>query len=70
MNLTESRMTDLCAPVVAYAARGKSPAGYLTAAMLMQVRSRPDLAAKMITKARDLGLTDTLAVKLNDAMTR
>ena len=70
MGLTVRQMSDLCAPVITYAKRVNSSAGYVTAAMLMQIRSRPDLAAKMLDSARVAGLDSTVLVRLNQAMTR
>jgi len=70
MRLGVREMTDLCAPVITYARRVNSSSGYVAAAMLMQARSRPDLAAKMLDSARDAGLDSTLMVRLNQSMTR
>lgn len=70
MGLTVRQMTDLCAPVITYARRVNSAPGFVTAAMLMQARSRPDLAAKMLDSARNAGLDSGLMVRLTQSMTR
>ncbi len=70
MGLTVRQMTDLCAPVITYARRVNSSSGYIAAAMLMQIRSRPDLAAKMLNSAREAGLESGLLVDLTQGMAR
>jgi len=70
MGLTVRQMTDLCAPVITYARRVNSSAGYVAAAMLMQIRSRPDLAVKMLNSAREAGLDSTMLVNLTQGMAR
>lgn len=70
MGVSQLQVRELCGPVVAYARRSRQPGAYVSAAMLMQVRTRADLAIKMLTEAKSAGLDPEVYARLSQSMTK
>lgn len=61
---TVRRLRNVVTRAVGHANRTGAASAWMTAALLMEAEGRPELAAKMLAKAREAGLDMNLAVRL------